>query len=73
MIQGIQANTEKGTWDDATLNAMSEDLLEKVFKSVKKEEAPANYSLNAGAPMNTNTSGSGGSLYPSGVVINDKK
>ena len=73
MIQGIQANTEKGTWDDATLNAMSEDLLEKVFKSVKKEEVPANYSLNAGAPLNLNTSGSGGSLYPAGVVIESKK
>jgi hypothetical protein len=73
MIQGIQANTEKGTWDDATLNAMSEDMLEKVFKSVKREEVPADYSLNASAPVNTNTSGSGGSLYPVGVVIENKK
>lgn len=72
MIQGIQANTEKGTWDDITLNAMSEDLLEKVFKSVKKEDAPVDYSLMSVHGFSANASAEE-ALYPGGVVIETKK
>jgi hypothetical protein len=68
MIKGIQDNTEKGTWDDATLNAMGEDILERVFNSVKKEDAPVNYGLNAGGNFTSNAGGEE-PLYPAGVEI----
>jgi hypothetical protein len=48
IIQGIQANTSKELWSDETLNAMSEDMLERVYKSVKKEEV-VDYSFQANA------------------------
>lgn len=66
MIKGIQDNTEKGTWDDATLNAMGEDILEKVYNSVKKEEKAAVYLGER--PFNANASGEE-PLYPAGVEI----
>lgn len=57
MVKGIQDNTEKGIWDETVLNSMSEDLLERVFNSVKKEEESllqGNYLLNAGGNLNVN-------------------
>jgi hypothetical protein len=71
MIKGILENTEKGTWTEDDFKEMKDDKLEKVFKSVKKEEG-GNYSLNTGG-VQANTSGSGGSLYPAGVEIEVKK
>jgi len=65
MIQGIQANTEKGTWDEVTLNSMSEDMLERVYKSVRKEEAATVY-LGSGVQNNAGTEEA---LYPAGVEI----
>ena len=53
MINGIKANTAAGIWDDATLNAMNEDTLEKVFNSVKKEEVN-DFSLNGNTNLNVN-------------------
>lgn len=44
MIESIKANTAEGVWTDESLNALSEDTLEKVFNSVKKEEV--DFSLN---------------------------
>ena len=46
MIKTIQDNTEKGTWDEATLTAMSEDMLERVYKMIPKKEEEVDYSLN---------------------------
>ena len=40
MAKGIQANTAAGTWSDVELATMSEEMLEKVYKSVVKEEVP---------------------------------
>ena len=67
MIQGIQDNTEKGTWDEVTLNTMTEDMLERVYKSVKKEDAPVDFSLNS-TRVNTNASVDE-ALYPAGIEI----
>lgn len=75
MVTAIIANTEKGTWDEVTLNAMSESVLEKVFKSVKKTEDVVDYSLNGESSLiqNNSTSGSGGILLPPGVNTEVKK
>lgn len=50
MIEAIKANTAEGVWDDATLNAMGEDTLERVFLSVNKEEKH-DFSLNANSNL----------------------
>jgi len=68
MIKGIQDNTEKGVWDEATLNAMGEDILERVYNSVKKEDAPVVYL--SGSNLNVNTGEE--PLYPAGVEIKTK-
>jgi len=51
LIQGIQANTNKELWPDTELNTLSDDKLERIFKSVKKEEV--DYSLNSGFNSNS--------------------
>jgi hypothetical protein len=69
MVKGIIANTEKGTWDEATLNAMSEDILERVFTSVKKEET-VDYSLQSnGFQANVNEVKP---MAPTGIVFKTK-
>ena len=70
MVKGIQDNTEN-VWDAETLNAMSEEMLEKVFKSIKREEAPINYSVMSGGNFNTSVSAEE-PLYPAGIEINAK-
>jgi hypothetical protein len=64
-VQAIQANA-KDQWPDDILNNMTDDMLERVYNSVKKEELPTNYlgmsSINANA-------GGEEPLYPAGVVI----
>jgi hypothetical protein len=72
MIKAIQDNTEKGIWEDAVLTTMSEDMLERVFNSVKKEETLVDYSLNSGRTINANAS-TEDALYPAGVTIEVKK
>lgn len=57
MIQGIQANTSKELWPDTEFVTMADAQIERVFKSVKKEEEPllsGNYMLNAGGNFNAN-------------------
>ena len=44
MIKDIQDNTEKGTWTDDSFKEMTEDVLIKIHKSVKKEST-VDYSL----------------------------
>jgi hypothetical protein len=56
MTKGIQANTVAGTWSDEDLVAMSESMLEKVYKSVVKEDLPVDYSLNGNVKVQVNTS-----------------
>ena len=65
IIRDIQANTETGVWDDVTLNAFTDDVLDKMAKSIKKEVV-ADYSLNANVQSST---GSVDILYPAGVEI----
>ena len=55
-IESIQTNTSKEAWPDEVLNAMSEDLLERLVNSTKKEQ-PANYAAMGGGPVRTNASG----------------
>lgn len=70
LINGIQANTEKGLWEEAELTAMSDANLEKLFKSVKKEEAiDANYALNSNFSKPRGTTITEEPLYPTGIVI----
>lgn len=71
MIQGIQANTEKGLWEETELTAMSDASLEKLFKSVKKEEAveEVNYALNSNFSKPRVTAVTEEPLYPTGTVI----
>ena len=68
MMKGIQENTEKGTWDDTVLSTMTEDMLERVFKSVKKEEVQADYSLMGAGGFATNARDEE-ALYPAGIEI----
>lgn len=73
MVKDILDNTESGTWDDATLTAMSEDVLAKVHKSVKKAEVDAaDYSVIPGYTIQAK-SGSGGPLYIPGVEMETEK
>lgn len=71
-IQTIQANTSKEIWPDATLIAMNEDTLERVFNSVKKEEIVTDYSFNSVPRISVNRVEEEG-LYPTGIEIETKK
>lgn len=66
-IAGIQANTAKDLWSEATLNAMDDDTLERVFKSVAKEPE-VDFSLNGNRQMQVNVSKEE-ALYPAGVEV----
>jgi len=68
-IKGIMDNTETGTWDDVKLNSMTDDILERVYKSIKKE-ATVDYSVLSN--VQSSTSGEI-PLYPAGVKIETKK
>lgn len=52
MIVDIQANSSKELWPDATLKAMTDDTLKRVFDSVKKDDDVSDYSLNGGFQNN---------------------
>mgnify|MGYP007071579546 CR=1 FL=1 len=72
-VKEVVANTEKGTWEEATLNEMKDDVLERVFKSVKKESV-TDYSVNGGVPpVVNNKSNSGGALFMPGIEIEESK
>lgn len=69
-IAGIQANTAKDLWSEASLTAMDDDTLEKVYKSVYKEpEQTFDFSLNGNNQMRTNSSKKEEALYPAGVEV----
>lgn len=63
-VQTIQANA-KDQWPDEILNNMTDDMLERVFNSVKKEDSPTVY-LGSGIQNNAGTEEA---LYPAGVEI----
>jgi hypothetical protein len=73
LIEGIQANTEKDTWPETELQAMSEDTLRRLYKSVKKEEVEesgSNFMLNNTPKIQSNVSDE--ILLPAGVEIETK-
>jgi len=63
MIKGIQDNAGKDVWPDETLSTMDEDTLERVFKSVSKEEV-VDYSALASSGITGNEQEH---LLPAGV------
>lgn len=73
LIEGIQANVAKDTWTDVELNSMNDNILEKIFSSVKKEEVElVDYSLNGGKRIVDN-SNDFEPLYPAGIEMETKK
>ena len=74
MISGIQANTSKEVWPDAVLTTMSEEMLDRIFKSVERKETPVDYSLNGGnfGQFQSNESLEE-PLYPTGIEIETAK
>ena len=79
-IDGIQANTSNELWPDATLNAMNEDTLERIYNSlripreIEMNEEVVNYSLNAGGRTTIqNNANEVEPLLPPGVELDAKK
>ena len=73
LIKAIQNNSDKETWTDAVLSAMSDDNLERLFKSVRRDDV-TDYSLVGDPAFKTGEhSGAGEILYPAGVKIETKK
>jgi hypothetical protein len=76
MIKGIQDNSGKETWTDAVLATMSEDMLERVYNSVKKEEEEiVDHSVLGGGfkPNFGNNSSEIEPLPPAGIELETKK
>ncbi len=76
MTKVIQANATKETWPDEVLKDMSEDQLERVFNSVKKEEDIVDYSLSGGHTNNIEDNSDEGPaepMYPGGIKIAEEK
>jgi hypothetical protein len=72
LVNGIQANADnKAIWTDDILNAMSEDGLERVYKTVTKEEAPTDYSLQSGKEVVINENKIK-PLLPTGMAVKDE-
>ena len=68
MIQGIQDNADK-IWSAEELEALDENTLEKVFKSVKKDDE-VDYSLNGNTGLINNQEDH---LFPAGVMEKETK
>jgi hypothetical protein len=75
MVKGIQDNAGKETWTDDILATMSEDMLERVYNSVKKEEEIVDYSvLGSGFKPNFGNNGAEVEpLLPAGIELETKK
>jgi hypothetical protein len=72
MIFGIQTNTSKDLWPDAEFVSMSDAQIERVYKSVKKEEM-VNYSLQ-GDPILVQRKVNGEKpMAPTGVKFKETK
>ena len=70
-INGIQVNTSKEVWPDDVLKGMSDDMLERLSKSIRKEEV-IDYSIGSGAQINVNA-GVEEPMAPAGVEFETKK
>ena len=72
MVKDILDNTEQGTWDEPTLTAMSENVLEKLHKSVAKkvEAEQVDYSMVPGFTAQSKSNSGGGLTLP-GIVLED--
>lgn len=63
MTKGIQDNTSKEAWPELVLNSLPEEMLERVYNSVKKEDdEDVDYSLN-GEHIQANAGDDDG-MYP---------
>lgn len=74
MVKSIQDNTSKETWPDEVLNNMEDTMLERIYNSVKKEEAVVDYSLSTFSQrkvVDTHRS-TEEPLYPAGIEIETK-
>ena len=69
MIKGIQDNAGKEVWPDDVLATYDEDSLERIYKSVIKEEV-VDYSLNNVSSEIVNNEQE--ALYPTGVEVETK-
>jgi hypothetical protein len=68
MTKGIQDNTSKEAWPELVLNSMTEEMLERVYNSVKKEDDDnVDYSLN-GEHIQANA-GEDDGMYPAGLDV----
>lgn len=74
MIQGIQANTEKDQWPDAEFVAMNDAQIERLYKTVVKEdeEQVKGGHYIAGAQINVVGKKQKDGLFPVGVTMEDK-
>lgn len=69
MTATITANTAEGVWPAEVLANMDDDMLERVYNSVKKEEVVVDYSLNRGTTRPTVNAVKEEPLLPTGVVL----
>lgn len=71
MMDTITSNTAEGTWSEDELNEMTTPVLEKIANSVKKEDAPADYSAMGGGNMQPQPNNNG-VLLPTGMKPKEK-
>lgn len=72
-IKGIQDNTSKEIWSDEVLSNMSEDHLERIFKSVSKKESEVDFSLNGNQKRSIETNASIKPMPFTGIDFEEKK
>jgi hypothetical protein len=71
LISDIQANSSKELWPSEVLNGMSDEILKKLFSSVKREEV-VNYSLQGEVVVNKNNNAPK-PLAPTGIKFKTTK
>lgn len=72
LVANIKANTAEGLWTDEVLVTMSDEMLEKVSKSIVPKEEESDFSMNAGGgSLNANADGKGkpAPMLPAGFAI----
>lgn len=70
LIAGIQTNTSKEEWPDVVLNGMTDEVLERLQKSTKKDP-PVDYSMNGQSVLAN--AGSEPALLPTGIEFKEVK
>jgi len=72
-IASITANTAEGVWTPEVLASMSEDMLDRIVKTLPKNEEAPDYSMQAaGRSLQANAIGKVTPLYPAGVEVEGK-